>query len=106
MGGSYDDYYDYIICSYLLKEKAEDHLNKLISAQEKIEADAQKCASCLINHLTKRKYNNKKNVISDYCNKAEIEFDGNDIMCKTYYNIVYQPERECQYKLVEVDVIE
>lgn len=104
-GGSYEDYYNIILASYLHKSKAQEHLNKLNKDKRIIEEEVNKCCNCPINHLTKRKYNKNKDIINNYCDKADIQFDDNYVDCGNILEYPYLWD-EPYYQIKEVDVIE
>lgn len=82
--GSYDDFTDYIVGTFLNKEKATEHMKYLESIVADMVADHDRCAEC------------------DYDKPCYID-DGNDY-CENYYD--YQCEMENTYEIEEVEVIE
>lgn len=104
-GGEWEDSYDYIVGSYLLKEKAIDEKERLEKEEEYLRALIYKCRRCPLRHYIKSNIN-----IEQYCNEYEPfdinkhdseEYDEND-KCVNYY---YHHESSW-YKIEEVNVIE
>ena len=81
-------------------EKVSEFLSDIIKRNKEIESSP--CMSCPMWKLTKRKYNNNPNLITDYCKESDIEFNGNIVCCKnllikeTDYNEYYYEEIEVE----------
>lgn len=105
IGGVYEDSYDYIVGTYLNKGKAEKFREHIIKENEKEYKKYKRCSKCPIWGLTKRKYNNKPNILSDYCNHSDVEFDGNEIDCKNMTHSYWDSYEE-RVEIEEVEVIE
>lgn len=97
-GGEWEDSFDYIVESYLSKEKAEKR--KLELEQEEIENQEQwqKCKKCILWH----KRNVSEEEVKEFCCHAEIEYDGDDMDCMNYY----YGNDDSYFKIKEVEVIE
>lgn len=101
-GGSYEDYFDRIIASYVSARKAIKHKRELQKEEKIIEEKVNKCCRCPIQDMTKRKYNNKKNVLDEYCDNQNLVFEGNYIYCE---NTEYCDEEKI-YRIEKIEVIE
>ena len=99
-GGSYDDFYDYIIASYVSKEKAEDHKQRLIQERQSKIDKYKKCNSCPIHEITQ-----DKDYINKYCDDLDIILDEEGhICCKNEYCDCFCFEE--YYEVKEVGVVE
>ena len=96
--GEYEDYYERIVYASLERELVENKKHELeLLEKEKIK-QYEKCLMCPSEHLTKRKLNNHKHEVDEYCNEFEPECDGNECWCnnmRSYYD-------ECTYRIKEV----
>ncbi len=99
-GGQWEDSYDYIVGSYLSK-------NKAIIEKERFEEIATKCDSCPLNHCAAECIINciecrKRRVdeAREYCNEYE-PYD-ETYECKNFFCL----DDDSYFKIEEVDVIE
>jgi len=60
------------------KEKVDAFFAKI----EEEKGKCEKCLTCPIISLTKRKYNNQKNCLDSYCDKKNLFFKNNSVFCK------------------------
>lgn len=82
-GGEYEDRYDYIIGSYLRKERAEEEKNKRELVEEEKIKMSRKCRSCpfLDDDFCLEDKNHE-----EYCDKAELTKDDKwGIYCNNCY---------------------
>ena len=96
--GSYEDFSDIIIGSYLNVERAKEEKAKLDAKEKKLEEQSNKCAECPI------LYSDSLDVIDkypNYCSKAKIEENEYGVECDNYY--MYWGEDSFEIKEVEVE---
>ena len=90
-GGEYEDYYDWIVGSYLRKERAKEHKRELEENEKTLEGRSKKCANCPFLDEDINVLPNLLAKYSDYCNNFELYnelYDGEDfedIYCKNMY---------------------
>lgn len=99
--GEWEDYCDYIIGSYLKKERAEVEKIKAELEEEELIRKAKKCVKCPylesfddINMLL--------NKYPDYCSEADLEYSDYGINCNSYYTLWDRS----YYEIEEIEVIE
>lgn len=98
-GGEYEDCFDYIVGSYLHKEKAEQELEKLNAALNEQYVYYQKCSNCLAQFGCSESEIDK---IKESCDCFAMEDDESFIgFCK---NEVCSYDRNDWYEIEEVDV--
>ena len=98
-GGQWEDYYDYIIGSYLRKERAEEEKDKVEIEERELIEQSKKCYKCP--YLYDAFISNDE--LLSYCPNAKLEkneFD-NDVDCQNYY--VTWDEATFEIKEVEVE---
>lgn len=105
MSGSYEDYRDYIIGSYLREERAEEVLKNLRDEEDKRRARAQKCRECPIHDAEC----NLRSIIGEYCEDFDewYELDEGEerMFCKNeYYS--YSAYDDVYYEIQKVEVEE
>lgn len=104
-GGGCEDNFDYIVGSYLHKEKAEEVIKTLRDEEDRIRARAIKCRECPVHD-----YNcDFRSVINEYCEDFEEEREMDDgeeqTFCKNeYYS--YSACDDAYYEIQEVEVEE
>ena len=98
IGGQWEDSYDYIIGSYLKKERAEEEKIKAEQEEQELRKQSKKCNECPYLYdafVTKEE-------LLKYCPKAKLEKDMfNDIGCVNYF-LLWD---ESTFKIEEVEVI-
>lgn len=75
-GGEYECRYDYIIKSFMSKEKAEEFMKECEAAEEEMIKLRDKCYGCICYHRDFEKFNNFNELINDiknYCDKFELD---------------------------------
>lgn len=102
--GEYEDYRDYIVGSYLHKEKAIAKKEELQYAEAKKKAKSDHCYQCPIND--EDIYNDSFDIVlkrcSEYCRDAKITEDRFGYDCENY---CYSWD-ETTYEIKEVEVEE
>ncbi|MDD5980170.1 MAG: hypothetical protein PUC23_03560 [bacterium] len=96
--GSYEDFHDMIIGSYLKKDRAEEEKAKLDDKEKKLEEQGNKCAECPI------LYSDSLDVVDkypNYCSEAKLEESEYGVECDNYY--IYWGEDSFEIKEVEVE---
>lgn len=106
-GGAWEDAYDYIIGSYMRKERAEEERIKAETKEKEDEEYSKKCSNCFfVDALIDEDYDNIDDLISkcrDYCSDMELEeLEDNVFDCKNYY----QKWDYSFFKIEEVEVEE
>ena len=98
-GGGCEDNFDYIVGSYLHKEKAERELEKLNEALNGQYMYYQKCSKCPAQFGCSESEIDK---IKENCDHFSTENDGSLVVfCK---NTVYSYDESVRYEVEEVDV--
>ena len=98
-GGEYEDCFDYIVGSYLHKEKAERELEKFNDVLNERCARYQKCSNCSAQFGCSESEIDK---IKESCDCLATEDDESFIVfCK---NAVYSYDENARYEIEEVDV--
>lgn len=100
-GGGYEDNFDYIVGSYLRKEKAERELKKFNDALNERYAYYQKCSNCSAQFGC---LEDEIDEIRENCDHFSTENDESLIVfCK---NAVYSYDESVRYEVEEVSVDE
>lgn len=102
-GGSYEDYFDMIVASFVSKDKAQDYANKYNKEIQKNKTMTEICQKCPIWSSTKSEYDKNKDELDKYCNKKRLVFDDDDIDCENYF---FYYDDDNWYSVKEEDVIE
>ena len=99
-GGEWEDSYDYIIGSYLHKEKAEATKAMEEAKENELRVQSHMCNDCL--YLYDAYITNDE--LLSYCPKAKLEKNeyDDDIDCQNYMTHFY----DNYFKIEEVEVIE
>lgn len=100
-GGEWEDSFDYIIGSYLRKERAEEEKVKAEAKENELAERGRKCNRCpFLEHL----YANLDDLIakhSHYCSEVKLKDDEWGITCENYYS--HWDESSFEIKEVEVE---
>lgn len=101
-GGEWEDYRDYIIGSYLRKERAEEEMAKAQNEETQKQLLAKQCSNCPYHENLE-----DNQVLSDlmrkYCNHSDIHCDDEgELFCKNFYNHWI----DSRFNIEEVEVIE
>lgn len=99
--GEWEDYHDYIIGSYLNKERAEIEKTKAELDEEELIRKAKKCVRCPYLE-TFDNIGMLLNKYPNYCFEADLEYDDYGIDCRNYYTLW----DKSVYEIEEVEVIE
>ena len=97
-GGQWEDRYDYIIGSYLKKERAEEEKTKAEKEEQELRNQDEKCRECP--YLYDAFITNEK--LLEYCPKADLKQYEDEIDCANYFQLW----DESYFKIEEVEVIE
>lgn len=107
IGGEYEDYFNYIVGTYLYKDKAELEMRKLIEIEEARQNKYAKCQNCPVNDfdiIADDRFDVICKACQEYCDNADIieddEYD--EFFCKN--QAMYWDDKN--YELKEVEVIE
>ena len=102
--GEYEDFRDYIIGSYLRKERAEEEKIKAEQAECTRQERYKKCNDCPIidTDLQSGTFEAARNLCSKYCNHAQIYEDKFGFDCENYEG----NWDEATYQIKEVEVEE
>lgn len=85
--GEWEDYHDYIIGSYLRKERAEEEKAKRESKEKELIEQSGKCFNCPFAEEDNENLNSLLSEYPDYCTKANLEETEYGIIdCKNYYS--------------------
>lgn len=100
-GGEWEDHYDYIIGSYLKKERAEEEKIKSETKENELREQGKQCSNCpfLDNPQALDALLSK---YSDYCDKAELEESEYGVDCNNYFS----KWDESSFAIEEVEVEE
>lgn len=101
-GGEWEDHFDYIIGSYLHKERAEEEMLKAKSKEEELSERGRKCNRC---PFLEHPFANLDDMIvkhSHYCSEAKLENSKWGIDCENYCS----QWDEAFFKIEEVEVEE
>ena len=97
-GGQWEDSYDYIVGSYLKKERAEEEKVKLEAEEQELRDQSQKCNECPF--LYDAFITNEE--LLAYCPQADLRKYGDDLDCNNYFQLW----DESYFKIEEVEVEE
>lgn len=86
-GGEWEDSYDYIIGSYLRKERAEEEKLKAEQKERELVEKSEKCNSCPFLDYPSDGLNNLLSKYSYYCDKADLEESDYGVDCNNYYSL-------------------
>ena len=103
--GEWDGYNDYIVGTYLRKEKAEEELEKFRANERELVKQAMECAACpLADWLTLTEFKDYEKDGLNTCPRFKKFVDDRDgeVTCRNTYN--HWDEHE--YEIKEVEVIE
>jgi hypothetical protein len=85
-GGEYEDYYDYIVGSYLRKERADEELSKMVEKEFKLRCKGDKCYNCPFLEDGELDFGDLLLAYPDYCAEAKLLEDTVfGIVCKNEY---------------------
>lgn len=102
-GGEWEDSFDYIIGSYLKKEKAEEEKIKAETEEKKLAEQNQKCNRCpFLRHFFTNNSNDLNAEYSYYCSEAKLVNDKWGVYCENYCEYWY----ESFFKIEEVEIEE
>jgi hypothetical protein len=103
-GGQWEDYYDYIVGTYLHKDRAELEMKKLVDTEEAHQKRYEKCQNCPIGDLDLQEdtFDAMKDACSTYCNRSQIYEELYGFGCENEEH--YWDNNN--YKIKEVEVIE
>lgn len=98
--GAWEDYHDYIIGSFLLKQRAEEEKLKAEVKENELREQSNNCEDCPFLYDA---YITNDELLS-YCPKAKLKKDeySNDMICENYY----QHWHDSYFKIEEVEVEE
>ena len=100
--GSYDDFRDMIIGSYLKKERAEEEKTKMETKEKELIKNSKRCTRC---PFLEEDFDNLDNLLleyPDYCDNAKFENEEDyGIDCKNYYT--HWDKSTFEIKEVEVE---
>lgn len=97
-GGQWEDSFDYIIGSYLKKERAEEEKAKAEAKEKELIEQHKKCNDCP--YLYDAFISNDE--LLSYCPKAKLKEYEDDIDCENYYT----HWDESSFEIIEVEVEE
>lgn len=97
-GGQWEDSFDYIIGSYLKKERAEEEKAKAEAKEEELVEQHKKCDDCPFLY---DEFITNEDLLS-YCSKAKLTKHKYGTSCKNYYT----HWDESSFNIVEVEVEE
>ena len=102
--GSYEDYYDYIVGTYLHKDRAELEMQKLVNTEETRQKRYEKCQNCPIGDLDLQEdtFETMKDACNGYCNRSQIYEELYGFGCENEES--YWDDKN--YKIKEIKVIE
>lgn len=104
-GGQYEDYFDYIVGTYLHKDKAEIDMQILIDKEELRRQEYEKCQSCPIGNLDLNvdTIEAMRSICQEYCDSSQIfEQLYDEYVCEN--EAIYWDDRG--YHITEIEVIE
>ena len=96
--GEWEDFRDYIVGSYLRKERAIEEKNRLEAEENKLIEQSRKCSKCPYLHYGSIPKEEKV----AYCLESKLEEYVDGIDCDNYY----QHYDEATFKIEEVEVEE
>ena len=102
-GGEWEDYRDYIIGSYLRKERAEEEKAKAEAKEKELIEQSNKCGRCPFETEDFDKLDDLLVEYSDYCDKAVLRSDFEGCI---YCENCYSHWDEMRFYIEEVEVEE
>lgn len=98
--GEYEDFRDYIIGSYLRKERAEEEKLKAEAKEKELIERSNKCKNCpfLESFLTTDKL---LSIYQNYCQETELEESEYGIECNNY--VMFWDESIFEIKEIEIE---
>ena len=101
--GDYEDYRDYIVGSYLKKERAEEEKTKLELKEKELSNQSKKCRDCPFLEEGMANISRLMSKYPNYCPDAKLEeLNEYGIVCENYYIHWY----ESTFNIEEVEVEE
>jgi sulfatase maturation enzyme AslB (radical SAM superfamily) len=102
-GGEWEDYRNYIIGSYLHKERADEEMAKAQDEELQKQRLAQQCANCPYHTDDMGDNQILANLMREHCDHSDIYCDEDgDVFCKNFY--LHWIDHE--FNIEEVEVIE
>lgn len=103
-GGQWEDAFDYIISSYMRKERAEEEKLKAEEKEAKRTEQCKKCNNCPIGDedLQADTLEYAKHTCRNYCSRAEIFEDKFGYDCE-HYEVCWE---ESRFRVEEIEVEE
>lgn len=102
-GGEWEDKYDYIIGSYLRKERAEEEMAKAVAYNAAMVDKAAKCRNCpLFDREDDDSVDDVLTAIGEYCTMKKIMKDEYGTHCENYSSFV----DESYFRIEEIEVEE
>lgn len=99
--GEWEDWHDYIIGSYLRKERAEEEKTKAELKEKELMKHSKKCWSCPFLEEDFSDANVLLTKYSDYCSESKLENTDYGINCGNYYS--HWDESTFEIEEVEVE---
>lgn len=100
--GEWEDFRDYIIGSYLKRERAEEEKIKVEAKEKELIEHYEKCSNCPYWNEDFNDVNALRSACSDYCSEADFDEHSNDVVyCKNYF--IHHDEAHFEIKEVEVE---
>lgn len=100
--GEWEDFHDYIIGSYLKKERAEEEKKKAEAEEKELIERSHRCANCPFLEEDFKNLNDLLSEYPDYCTEAKLEDEDYGIDCENYYT----HWDESTFEILEVEVEE
>lgn len=101
-GGEYEDYFDYIVGSFMRRERAEEMKEKLETEAKQLRAKSDKCNQCPVYNEYYPTIEEYAEALRTYCDQAEIVEDYFYINCENYFSLW----EDYNYRIEEVEVEE
>lgn len=102
-GGEWEDAYDYIVGSYLRKERAEEERVKAETKEKELAFRGKKCNNCPFIEQSFEDLDDLLSEYPNYCNESKLIDEGAWGMdCENYYS----HRNESTFKIKEVEVEE
>ena len=90
IGGEWEDRYDYIIGSYLRKERAEEEKTKAETEEKKLVEHSKRCNRCPFLEVNHDELYDLLLEFPDYCEEIELEDADYGMSCLSYYSHWYK----------------
>lgn len=84
--GEYEDYRDYIIGSYLRKERAEEEMAKAEANEAEAIEQNNRCNICPFTEASYSEFDNLLSEFQGHCDKMELYDSDYGIKCRNYYH--------------------